>query len=63
MVDAMIAEARDPAKMREALTSAAPLGRLAEPVDVARTILFLASDDAAFTTGAEYVVDGGATAA
>jgi 3(or 17)beta-hydroxysteroid dehydrogenase len=63
MVDAMIAEARDPAKMREALTSAAPLGRLAEPVDVARTILFLASDDAAFTTGAEFVVDGGATAA
>lgn len=63
MVDAMIAEARDPEKMREALTRAAPLGRMAEPVDVARTILFLASDEAAFTTGAEFVVDGGATAA
>jgi 3(or 17)beta-hydroxysteroid dehydrogenase len=63
MVDAMIENARDPAKMRDALTRAAPLGRLAEPIDVARTILFLASDESAFTTGAEFVVDGGATAA
>jgi NAD(P)-dependent dehydrogenase (short-subunit alcohol dehydrogenase family) len=63
MVDAMLEKARDPVKMREALTRAAPLGRLAEPVDVARTILFLASDESAFTTGAEFVVDGGATAA
>jgi 3(or 17)beta-hydroxysteroid dehydrogenase len=63
MVEAMINESRDPAKMRDAVTKAAPLGRLAEPIDVARTILFLASDESAFTTGAEFVVDGGATAA
>jgi NAD(P)-dependent dehydrogenase (short-subunit alcohol dehydrogenase family) len=63
MVEAMIDNARDPAKMRDALTRAAPLGRLAEPIDVARTILFLASGDSQFTTGAEFVVDGGATAA
>ncbi len=63
MVDSMIGVARDPAKMRERLTHAAPLGRLAEAVDVARTILFLASDESGFTTGAEFVVDGGATAA
>jgi 3(or 17)beta-hydroxysteroid dehydrogenase len=63
MIDAMIENARDPEKMREAVTRAAPLGRLAEPIDVARTILFLASDESAFTTGAEFVVDGGATAA
>jgi NAD(P)-dependent dehydrogenase (short-subunit alcohol dehydrogenase family) len=63
MVEAMINESRDPAKMRDAVTKAAPLGRLAEPIDVARTILFLASDDSAFTTGAEFVVDGGTTAA
>ena len=63
MVDAMVNAARDPAKMREGLKRAAPLGRLAEPIDVARMVLFLASDDARFTTGAEFVVDGGATAA
>jgi 3(or 17)beta-hydroxysteroid dehydrogenase len=63
MVDAMVGEARDPIKMRERLSRAAPLGGLAEAIDVARTVLFLASDEARFTTGAEFVVDGGATAA
>jgi 3(or 17)beta-hydroxysteroid dehydrogenase len=63
MVEAMIDIARDPIKMREGLTRAAPLGRMAEAIDVARTILFLASDESSFTTGAEIVVDGGATAA
>ena len=36
-----------------------PLGRPGEPSDVAGTIVFLASDASAFTTGAEFVVDGG----
>lgn len=36
-----------------------PLGRPGEPEDVAGTIVFLASDASAFTTGAEFVVDGG----
>lgn len=39
-----------------------PLGRLGTPEDVARVALFLASDDAAFVTGAVYTVDGGMTA-
>jgi NAD(P)-dependent dehydrogenase (short-subunit alcohol dehydrogenase family) len=36
-----------------------PLGRFAEPEDVARAILFLASNDASYVTGEQLVVDGG----
>jgi 3-oxoacyl-[acyl-carrier protein] reductase len=44
---------------REALTAAVPLGRLASPDEIAGTIAFLASADAAFITGAIIPVDGG----
>jgi NAD(P)-dependent dehydrogenase (short-subunit alcohol dehydrogenase family) len=40
-----------------------PLGRVGEPDDIARCALFLASDDAAWISGASIVVDGGALAA
>jgi NAD(P)-dependent dehydrogenase (short-subunit alcohol dehydrogenase family) len=40
-----------------------PLGRVGEPEDIARCALFLASDDAAFVSGAHLVADGGALAA
>lgn len=43
----------------ERLIHATPLRRLGEPIDVANAVLFLASDEAAFITGTELVVDGG----
>jgi NAD(P)-dependent dehydrogenase (short-subunit alcohol dehydrogenase family) len=36
-----------------------PIGRLGEPEDIAAMFAFLGSDDAAFITGATFVVDGG----
>ena len=59
MLDGMLARTDDPAKTRSAWSAAAPIGRLAQPVEVARTILFLASDESAFTTGTVNVIDGG----
>jgi 3(or 17)beta-hydroxysteroid dehydrogenase len=39
-----------------------PLGRLGQPVEVANMILFLLSDESSFSTGSEFVCDGGLTA-
>jgi NAD(P)-dependent dehydrogenase (short-subunit alcohol dehydrogenase family) len=39
------------------------MGRLGTPEEIARAVLYLASDDAAFITGSGLVIDGGLTAA
>jgi 3(or 17)beta-hydroxysteroid dehydrogenase len=43
----------------EALTALHPIGRLGDPLDVARLIVFLLSDDSSYVTGSELPVDGG----
>ncbi|MDE1895626.1 MAG: SDR family oxidoreductase [Rhodospirillales bacterium] len=39
-----------------------PMGRLAEPAEIANLVAFLASDEASFITGSAYTIDGGITA-
>jgi NAD(P)-dependent dehydrogenase (short-subunit alcohol dehydrogenase family) len=52
-----------PKEMRSATIALTPMGRLGQPQEVAAAILFLASDDASYVTGALLPVDGGFTAA
>lgn len=47
---------------RQALVALHPLGHLGEPDDIAMGVVYLASDEAKFITGAELVIDGGYTA-
>jgi NAD(P)-dependent dehydrogenase (short-subunit alcohol dehydrogenase family) len=51
-----------PAEALPTLTQLHPLGRLGEADEVARLVLFLASSEATFITGAAYLIDGGYTA-
>lgn len=62
MLDALLARAEDPAAARASLTRQIPLGRLGRTEDVGKMIVYLASDESAFVTGTEMVIDGGATA-
>ncbi|CAM4086386.1 SDR family oxidoreductase [Kerstersia similis] len=59
----IFAQAEDPAGLRRTLEQRQLMGRLGQPAEVARAILFLASDDGGFATGSTLVLDGGLSAA
>ncbi len=62
ILEPILARAEDPELMRQKLARQVPIGRLGRPEEVAAGILYLASDESAFMTGAEFVLDGGVTA-
>lgn len=62
LYDAWVAEQSDPGKTERDVVAGIPLGRLAAPTDVAAVVSFLASEAAAYITGACIPVDGGYTA-
>lgn len=60
--DKMLAEHPDPVAFKKWNDSRAPIGRPGAPAEIAQMILFLASEESSFATGAMFTVDGGYTA-
>lgn len=61
-VGSLLDAAPDPVATRAALVARQPMGRLGRAEEIAKAIAYLASDDAAFVTGTELVIDGGLVA-
>jgi NAD(P)-dependent dehydrogenase (short-subunit alcohol dehydrogenase family) len=62
MVENYLKEHGDVAEGRKAVDAMHPIGHVGEPDDIAYGVLYLASDESKFVTGAELVIDGGYTA-
>jgi meso-butanediol dehydrogenase / (S,S)-butanediol dehydrogenase / diacetyl reductase len=59
LVAAYFQTAADPAALRAEVEAEYPLGRIAQPEEIARAVVFLASPDSSFVSGQPLVVDGG----
>ena len=62
MVEGFLGGQPDPAAAKKAVEALHPLGHLGEPDEIAFGIVYLASNESKFVTGAELVIDGGYTA-
>ncbi len=51
-----------PGAVHEIIARSVPMGRYAKPEEIARMMLFLASDDSSYSTGASFIADGGVLA-
>ena len=58
----MAALGGDPAEVRRSFAQRQPMGRIAQPEEIAHLAVYLAADESGFTTGAIHVIDGGWTA-
>ena len=62
MIRRSINKSKDPAAAEQRMIDYAPLKRIATPPEISQAVLYLASSDARFVTGAALAIDGGASA-
>ena len=62
LIERLFEMEEDPANAKRIIAARHPLGRFAQPEEIAQAVLFLASEEASFITGAVLPVDGGYTA-
>ena len=61
ILDKVMSQVEDPKALLASFEAVHPIGRLGRPEEIAAIAVYLASDESAFATGAEFVVDGGSS--
>ncbi len=61
IIDKVLAQSDDPEALYQSFVATHPIGRLGKPEEIAAIAVYLASDESAFATGAEFRIDGGAS--